>query len=109
MPRGHQTSMNVCLVWLGDPSAARHVLGEPGPWREVREAGPGLLLVETYETVSRVYHEVKWMLPDACPLLVAPVGWRPKARGLAAGTVSWLRNRLALPDRTRPDRTEEAG
>ncbi|GAA4825050.1 hypothetical protein ACFQ0K_18110 [Nocardioides caeni] len=90
--------MKVCLVWLGDPSAAQEVLGSPGPWREVREAGTGLLLVETDDTVSRVYHEVKWLLPDDCPLLVAPVERRPKARGVAAGTVTWLR-RLALPDR----------
>lgn len=109
MPRGHQISMNVCLVWLGDPAAARHVLGKPGPWREVREAGPGLLLVDTFETLSRVHHEVKWMLPDDCPLLVAPVERRPKARGAAPGTVSWLRARLPLPDRDAPDRTGRTG
>ena len=101
--------MTVCLVWLGDPAAAEHVLGEPGPWREVREVGPGLLLVDTFETLSRVYHEVKWLLPDECPLLVAPVERRPKARGVAAGTVSWLRARLPLAGREAPDRTGQTG
>ena len=89
--------MPVCLAWLGDPSAADDVRTAPGPWREIREAAPGLLLVETTETTSRVYHEIKWLLPDDCALLVAPLDGRPKARGVAAGTVSWLRAHLPLP------------
>lgn len=91
--------MTVCLVWLGDPALAASVIASRGPWSEMIEAGSGLLVVETDETVSRVYHEIKWVLPDDCPLLVAPVAERPKARGLTAGTVSWLRERLSLPDR----------
>lgn len=91
--------MSVCLVWLGDPTQVEVVMASPGPWREVIEAGPGLLVVETGETVSRVFHEIKWLLPDDCALLVAPVGERPKARGVTPGTVSWLRERLPLPDR----------
>ena len=91
--------MAVCVVWLGDPGAVDAVVGTPGPWREVLEAGPGLLLVETEETVSRVYHEIKRLLPADSALVVAPVERRPKARGLTEGTVSWLRDRLPLPDR----------
>lgn len=90
--------MAVCLVWLADPSNADVVLTAPGPWREVVEVGPGLLLVATDETLSRVFHEVKWLLPDDGSLLVAPLSERPKARGVAPGTVSWLRERLPLPD-----------
>lgn len=74
-------------------------MSTPGPWRELLEAGPGLVLVETDETLSRVYHEIKWLLPDGCALLVAPLAARPKARGVAAGTVTWLRRRLPLPKR----------
>lgn len=88
--------MDVCLAWLGDPDAVDAVVGSPGPWRELVEAGPGLLLVETDESLSRVYHELKAALPQACPLLVAPLSARPKARGVAAGTVTWLRGRLPL-------------
>ncbi|MEZ0580912.1 hypothetical protein [Nocardioides sp. MH1] len=91
--------MRVCLAWLGDPAQVAAVQGTPGPWREIVVAGPGLLLVETDETVSRVYHELKWLLSDDCALLVAPVAERPKARGAARGTVAWLRARLPLPDR----------
>lgn len=91
--------MTVCLVWLEDPDLVGEVVGAPGPWREILEAGPGLLLVETEETLSRVYHEIKWLLPRECALLAAPLAQRPKARGVTAGTVSWLRGRLPLPDR----------
>lgn len=91
--------MAICLAWLGDPTAAGDVLDAPGPWREIRPAGPGLLLVETTETTSRVYHELKSLLPADCALLVAPLDRRPKARGVATGTVSWLRSKLPLPDR----------
>ncbi len=90
--------MPVCLAWLGDPTAADQVLGAVGPWREIKRAAPGLLLVDTTETTSRVYHEIKWLLPDDCALLVAPLDRRPKARGVATGTVSWLRSKLPLPD-----------
>lgn len=97
--RGNSSGMAVCLVWLADPAHVQVVMTEPGPWREAVGAGPGLVVLETDETVSRVFHEVKWMLPDDAVLLVAPVEHRPKARGVAPGTVSWLRDRLPLPDR----------
>lgn len=89
--------MAVCLAWLDDPEQVGVVMTAPGPWREVLEAGPGLMLIETEESLSRVYHEVKWLLPDDCALLVAPLAERPKARGVTSGTVSWLRDRLPLP------------
>jgi hypothetical protein len=89
--------MAVCLVWLDEPAGVDVVMASPGPWREVVEAAPGLLMVETDETLSRVYHEIKWLLPDGAALLVAPVSERPKARGMTAGTVRWLRERLPLP------------
>jgi hypothetical protein len=91
--------MGVCLVWLGDAAQADVVGASPGPWRRPIEAGSGLLVLETDETVSRVYHELKWLLPDDCALLVAPLESRPKARGVTRGTVRWLRERLPLPDR----------
>ena len=61
--------------------------------------GRQVLLVETEETVSRVYHELKRLLPADSALLVAPVERRPKAKGVTEGTVFWLRDRLPLPDR----------
>lgn len=93
---GYDERMAVFMVWFEEPSATTAVVAEPGPWREAVEAAPGLLFVESEDTLSRVYHAVKWRLPDDCPLAVAPVGARPKARGLTDGTVSWLRARVDM-------------
>lgn len=66
----------------------------PGPWREVRVAAPGLAFVDSDDTLSRVYHELKWSLPDGVALTVAPLAGVPKAKGLAPGSNTWLRERL---------------
>jgi len=63
----------------------------PGPWREVVIAAPGLAFVDSDETLSRVYHEMKWSLPEGTALAVALVAGVPKAKGLAPGTQAWLR------------------
>ncbi len=67
---------------------------EPGPWREVRPAAPGLVFVDSDDTLSRVYHELKWSLPDDSALVVAPLAAAPKLKYLHPGTQSWLRARL---------------
>lgn len=69
----------------------------PGPWTEIRAAAPGLLLVESNETLSRVFHELKWTLAEDTPLFVAPLAATPKLRGLEPGTLSWLRERTPRP------------
>ena len=69
----------------------------PGPWTEIRVAAPGLLLIESEDTLSRVFHELKWALSEDSPLFVAPVTATPKLRGLAPGTLSWLRARTPRP------------
>ena len=88
--------MAVYLAWIGAVSAVDGVMDAPGPWQELLETAPGLLLIESDDSLSRIYHEMKWLLPDSCALLVAPLAERPKARGVTAGTVSWLRERLPL-------------
>jgi hypothetical protein len=72
-----------------------HVPAEnlPGPWTELRVAAPELLLVESTDTLSRVFHELKWALAEDAPLFVAPLAATPKLRGLSPGTLSWLRAR----------------
>ena len=82
--------MTVFLVW----SAAPVPEGLPGPWLEMRTVGPGLALVDGAESLSRVYHEVKWALPDGTALMVSPLGTRPKLKGLPPGTQTWLWDRL---------------
>ena len=55
----------------------------------------GLWLVRSDLTRSKLYHRIKWQLPDDTPLLAAPLedsrdGW-PKFKGLADGALKWLR------------------
>jgi hypothetical protein len=65
-----------------------------GPWEELRLVGPGLALVLSATSLSVVYHELKWSLPDDAALIVVPVVERPKLKGLAPGTTSWLREHV---------------
>ena len=86
--------MTIYLAWVAEPPEE----DLPGPWQEIRVAAPGLLLVDSEDTLSRVFHELKWSLPEDASLLVAPLAGTPKLRGLAAGTQSWLRDRLSPVD-----------
>jgi hypothetical protein len=70
----------------------------PGPWSAVHRAGPGLTLLESEETLSRVYHELKWSLPGGAALFVAALVELPKLSRCAPGTTSWLRDRLRSRD-----------
>jgi hypothetical protein len=84
--------VNVYVAWT--PELPEENL--PGPWTEIRVAAPGLLLVHSDDTLSRVFHELKWALSsDEAPLFVAPLGATPKLRGLAPGTLTWLRERTS--------------
>lgn len=83
--------MTVYLAWT---AAAPESLD--GPWTEVRQVAPGLLLLESTESLSPVYHALKWSLPDDAALIVAPVDHTPKSRGMAPGTTTWLRDRTSL-------------
>lgn len=56
------------------------------------ELAPGLFLVETGQTRSQLYHQIKRRFaPEA--LLVAPLADAPKFKGMAAGALKWLRER----------------
>ena len=85
--------MTVYIAWTPDPPETETA----GPWSELRVAAPGLLLVESTESLSRVFHELKWALPDGVPLFVAPLAATPKLRGLESGTLRWLRERTPRP------------
>ena len=85
--------MTVYVAWTPDLPEANL----PGPWSELRIAAPDVLLVESDDTLSRVFHELKWALAEEAPLFVAPVAATPKLRGLEPGTLSWLRARTRRP------------
>ena len=57
----------------------------------VQPLEPGLFLVRSERTLSRVYHAVKRQLPADTALLVAPLAGAPKFKGMAAGALRWLR------------------
>lgn len=84
--------MTVYLAWTSQPPADLE-----GPWREARQIAPGLLLLDSTETLSSVYHALKWALPDGSSLIVSPVQQTPKSRGMAPGTTAWLRRRTSRP------------
>ena len=84
--------MTVYLAWTS--SALDHADELEGPWSELRVAAPGVLLLESDERLSPVYHALKWSLPEGAALMVSPVVERPKLKGLAAGTTTWLRDRV---------------
>ena len=58
------------------------------------ELTPGLLAVESDLTRSKLYHALKPLQPNAAPLLVARLTEVPKLKGMALGSLSWLRERL---------------
>ncbi len=80
----------IYLAWSSEPIPADLV----GPWTELRVLADDLVVVEGTESLSRVYHEIKWAIPDEAALLVTPLSERPKLKYLPAGTTSWFRDRL---------------
>ena len=67
--------MTVYVAWVSELPEP-HL---PGPWTELRVAAPGLLLVESDDTLSRVFHELKWALSEDAALFVAPLAAHPEA------------------------------
>jgi hypothetical protein len=59
------------------------------------ELRPGLVLVDSALTRSKLYHRIKWALPAGTALLVAPLAEAPKFKGMAAGALAWVRARNA--------------
>jgi hypothetical protein len=87
------------MVYLAYLDGQELEADEPGPWRELLELRPGLLLVDSPESRSRVYHALKAALPADTPLLVARVDEVPKFKLMAPGALAWARERLgARPD-----------
>jgi hypothetical protein len=80
--------MTVYLAWTSED-----LTDLAGPWHEVRLIAPGLIAVDSSESLSAVYHAIKWSLAREAPLIVVPVHQTPKSRGMAAGTTTWLRER----------------
>jgi len=82
--------MTVFMAWTSTPVPG----ALEGPWEEVRAASTSLTLISSSESLSRVYHALKWALPADSALVVAAVAQVPKLRGLPPGTLNWLRDRM---------------
>lgn len=85
----HQT---LYLVWH-DPAAILD-----GPLELHGDGHPladGVWLVRSGLSRSKLYHRIKWQLPEGTALLCAPLaddpeGW-PKFKGMEAGALAWLK------------------
>lgn len=80
------------LLWHDPAAAPEAPLDMHGDAHPLAE---GLWLVRSPLTRSKLYHRIKWQLPEGTPLACAPLaddpsGW-PKFRGLASGALAWLR------------------
>jgi hypothetical protein len=82
------------MVYLGYLDG--HELGSDprGPWREILVLRPGLVFVDSEQHRSAVYHALKDHLPADTPLLVVELTELPKFKGMAAGSLAWVRARL---------------
>ncbi len=67
--------MTVYVAWVSELPEP-HL---PGPWTELRVAAPGLLLVESDDTLSRVFHELKWALSEDAAAVRRTRGRDPEA------------------------------
>lgn len=83
------------LLWH-DPAAAP---AAPLDWHgDAHPLAPGMWLVRSELTRSKLYHRIKWQLPEGAALLCAPLaddpqGW-PKFKAMDAGALEWLRSGL---------------
>ena len=82
------------MLYLADLDG-HDVAGAAGPWRETFALKPGLLLVDSEQTRSVVYHALKDLLPRDTPLLVAVIDEVPKFKGMTPGALVWARGRVA--------------
>ena len=85
--------MTVYAVWSDHAIPAELDGASEGPWREVRRVDDHVVLIDSVDGLSRIYHAVKWELPDQAALLAVPAGGVPKLKHLPAGTQTWLRAR----------------
>lgn len=79
--------MTLYLLFF-DPDYGSANLDLHGDGVELQE---GLYLIRSELSRSRLYHGIKRQLADGSPLLVAPLSDDPKFKGMASGSLKWLR------------------
>lgn len=83
------------LAWSTSRFDDEVVGASAGPWHEVRRVDDHVLLVDSSDSLSQVYHHLKWSFPEGVPTLLVTACDHAKAKGLPPGTWSWVRTRLA--------------
>ena len=78
--------ISLFLVWHDAPGASVEIAEPSHPLQ------PGMLLVRSERTLSRLYHAVKRQLPAGTALCVAPLAEAPKFKGMADGALKWIRS-----------------
>ncbi|MEQ9638783.1 MAG: hypothetical protein RIM84_02075 [Alphaproteobacteria bacterium] len=81
--------MALYIAYVGLGAATEVKLDLPDPYFELRH---DLYLIDTTLTRSRLYHQIKHLLPPDTPLLVAPLADTPKFKGMGAGALNWVRD-----------------
>ncbi|MXO49110.1 hypothetical protein GRI69_12655 [Erythrobacter vulgaris] len=80
------------LIWHEPGAAPSQPLDLNGDGHPLAE---GLWLVRSALTRSKLYHRIKWQLPEGTALLCAPLAdepenW-PKFKAMEAGALAWLK------------------
>jgi hypothetical protein len=58
------------------------------------ELRPGLMIISSDNPLSELYHQIKWALPPATALIVAPLANAPKMKSVNRGALRWLRQHI---------------
>lgn len=77
------------LLVIRDPGKVSDRLDLHG---DGRQFAPGLYCIASELSRSKLYHRIKWQLPDGTGLLVAPLADAPKFKGMDEGALVWLRS-----------------
>jgi hypothetical protein len=83
------------MLYLGYLDGCTLSVDAQGPWLELWELRPGLLLIHSEQSRSTVYHALKDAAPTGTPLLVTRCDQVPKFKGMAAGSLAWARARAS--------------
>ena len=69
---GHLVGVTVFMAWTSADLRQIDASGDlAGPWREVIIAADGLAFVDSDDTLSKVFHALKWSLPTDVAVAVA--------------------------------------
>ena len=80
------------LAYTGDQDLRDDRGDHPeGPWREICRLRAGLVLIDSDQRRSVVYHAIKDLLPSGSALLVAAATEIPKFKGMDPGALAWAR------------------